>query len=179
MQRLAFRDCTVVSSSRRNRNQHQRQSQPQQRQHLSLAMQPSSLLAADLMVSSPNDMPILKEFIESVAQTLAISESHNLWREDIAPLISSGIEQQHLRHSIIAVTLMHRTHLEHRVTSDAGRHYDCALRDIRQTLSAVEDGRNPRQLDSILASLFLLMWFEVSVLNLIDLIQTDQGSCRF
>lgn len=142
-------------------------------------MQSRSLLPADLMVASQGDMPILKEFIESVAQALALSESHNFWREDIAPLISSGEEQKYLRHSIIAVTLMHRTHHEYQITPDAARHYDYALHDLRQALGTIENERNPRQLDSVLASLFLLMWFEVSVLNRRPHSALTKALCRF
>lgn len=115
-------------------------------------------------------MPILKEFIDSVAQTFALSESHNFWREDIAPLISNGGDQKYLPHSMIAVTLMYRTHLEYKITTDAALHYDYALCDLRQALSMIENERNSRQLDSILASLLMLIWFEVSVLNFVYLI---------
>lgn len=104
------------------------------------------------------DLVVLKEFVESLSPELALTESHNIWRDDIAPLISDGRER-HLLHALLAVTVMHRTHLEHRITYDAAMHYDVAVSDLRVALDAVD--RRPGQLDSVLATLFLLTWFEV------------------
>ncbi|KAJ5619251.1 hypothetical protein N7510_003235 [Penicillium lagena] len=62
---------------------------------------------------------------------------------------------------MIAVTLMYRTHLEYRITSHAALHYEYALCGLRQALSMIENEQNSGQLDSILASLFMLIWFEI------------------
>lgn len=100
------------------------------------------------------DLVVLKEFVESLSHELALTESHNIWRDDIAPLISDGRER-HLLHALLAVTMMHRTHLEHRIKYDAAMHYAVAVSDLRVALDAV-DSLRPGQLDSVLATLFLL-----------------------
>lgn len=110
-------------------------------------------------------MTILKEFVDSVAQELALIESHNIWRDDIAPLISNSREN-YLSHAIIAVTMMHRTRLEGRVTFDAAMHYHHALHDVRVALNTLEINQC-REMDPILSTLLLLTWFEVSRFDLV------------
>lgn len=106
------------------------------------------------------DRAVLREFIDSVASELALTESHNIWRDDLAQMISDESNHKLLLQAILGVTLVHRTHLELRTTSDAVMHYDSAVKELQAALKPV-NLLQPSQLDQLLATLFLLTWFEV------------------
>lgn len=103
---------------------------------------------------------MLREFIESVGSELALTESHNIWRDDVAQMVSDESSHRLLLHAILGVTLVHRTHLELRTTSDAVMHYDLAVKDLQAALEPANLLQSSR-LDKVLATLFLLTWFEV------------------
>lgn len=106
------------------------------------------------------DRAVLREFIDSVASELALTDSHNIWRDDLAQMVSDESSHGLLLHAIIGVTLVHRTHLELRTTSGAVMHYDSAVKELRAALKPVNLLQSS-QLDKLLATLFLLTWFEV------------------
>lgn len=113
-----------------------------------------------LTTISRQDQAVLHGFIESVALELALTESYNIWRDDIAQMISDERNQFLLLHAVLAVTLVHRTHLEFRITCDAAKHYDCAVKNLQTALDTANFPQSD-QLDVVLATLFLLTWFEV------------------
>jgi hypothetical protein len=106
------------------------------------------------------DRAVLCEFIESVASKLALTDSHNIWRDDVAQMVSDESNHRLLLQAILGVTLMHRTHLEFRITPDAVMHYDLAVKNLQPALEPADLLRSS-QLDNVLATLFLLVWFEV------------------
>lgn len=75
-------------------------------------------------------------------------------------MISDESNHRLLLHAILGVTLVHRTHLELRITSDAVTHYDLAVKNLQPALEPA-NLLQPSQLDKVLATLFLLTWFEV------------------
>jgi hypothetical protein len=101
---------------------------------------------------------LLKEFVHTVSYDLGMSESYNLWRDDIAPL-ALGIDGRYLLHAICAVTAIHRTHLEREITREAAMHYSAVVTQLGVALDAYKQSTILR--DSLLATLFLLTWFEV------------------
>lgn len=105
-----------------------------------------------------DELGLLKEFVHTVSYDLGVSESYNLWRDDIAPL-ALGVDGRYLLHAICAVTAMHRTYLEREITCEAAMHYSTAVTELGVALEVYKKSTAPR--DSLLATLFLLTWFEV------------------
>lgn len=103
---------------------------------------------------------LLKEFVQIVSNDLGISESYNLWRDDIAPL-ALGADRRYLLNAICAITVMHRSYLERVITSEALRYYSAVVVELKIALESYKKSMSPP--DALLATLFLLTWFEVCV----------------